>query len=490
MVRELLLVVALASPLAALDQGGQLSDLQAPQVPSPNDKDLCRYLKDVEAKTDAYCGQDALIALKSHDPATYSQKLELARKRKAMVLKAYEFLTAPPSLGGAGSRSAKPGNDPKPRHDQETASSVGKPEQSAPTQLQPPINERTFPAWLGAEEKDLKEVYARWLQAQSRELQQEKGSPVSLERRKEVDTALVANQAKITALGKIYVPEAFRCFLGEACGTRSELSDPSIGGAATTKGGWKKAGSERANAEVNGRNGSPAGRFGARPSEVPFVANDEVGTPSPQGPLPLLPITVPLGVGLIGYGVYRSRKGYVSEDGLNPEPKGEPTPSAVWTNRVITSGLAAVAIVGTGWAALTYLPPLLPTLGPATLQMAPALVGAGGGGAIAAEEAVVVGAAKAALLSGGAYAGARTLAQVKTGTDWPGYSFAKPKDDESSRLRGRESKRQHDRSGELRDKDFRRWFHRHWKKPGGPDASEEVLKEALEEWVLQGRPKP
>lgn len=323
MVREILLVLALAPPLAALDQGGQISDQQAQQAPSPSDKDICSYLKDVEAKTDADCGQNALATLKSQDLAIYSQKLELARKRRPEVLKAYEFLKAQPSPVGAGYKNAEPGNDPVPRHNQEPAPSIGKPDQPVPTQLQPPINERTFPAWLGADAKDLKEIYTHWLQAESRVLQQEKTMPVFPERRKEIAAALAANRAKITALGKINDPESFRCFLGETCGTRSKLSDPSVRGTTTGKGEWTKADYERANAQANGRNGSPTSRFGAKPSKVPSVANADAGTPLPPGPLPLLPITVPLGVGLIGYGVYRSRQGYGSEDGLNPEPIGE-----------------------------------------------------------------------------------------------------------------------------------------------------------------------
>lgn len=205
-------------------------------------KVFCTYLNDVEAKTPANCSHEILTDLKTQDPAEYSRMLTLVPKRKTEVMRAYEFLRAKPPL------------DPK-------SAVTGNPDQSSPIQLQPPINERTFPAWIGSEEKDLKEVYARWLQAQNQELQREKESPVSPERGKEIAAALEANQGKISALERIKDPAELGCFLGETCGSKSGLLDPSRRIDGEDNNAWTKDDYERANTEAKRQSPAPGGKL-------------------------------------------------------------------------------------------------------------------------------------------------------------------------------------------------------------------------------------
>lgn len=80
---------------------------------------------------------------------------------------------------------------------------------------------------------------------------------------------------------------------------------------------------------------------------------------------------------------------------------------------------------------------------------------------------------------------------VEEAPDGDGINEAPDVDDENvkrPKFRGRDSKRDHDRSGEMDDETFRRWFHQHWKKRGEPDSDKEQLKEAYDEWVNRGRP--
>lgn len=281
MLREVLLVLVLVSPLAALDQGGQLSDLQAPQALAPSDKDLRSYLKDVEAKTDADCVPTILAVLKTNDPAAHTKKLELARQRKAEVLKAYEFLRAQPAPEATRPVGALGNGDAGRRdHFQQPAAA-----QPNPAQLQPPINERTFPAWIGPEVKDLKEVYTRWLQERNQEFHRELENPVSLERRKEIDAALAANQLKIAELGRIKDTAELSCFLGEFCGPWRELSDPVGVGGAIGGGAWTKTNYERANQdEAKRQTRTPGGKIDRGVPSLGAIATD-VAENSPLGPL-------------------------------------------------------------------------------------------------------------------------------------------------------------------------------------------------------------
>lgn len=94
----------------------------------------------------------------------------------------------------------------------------------------------------------------------------------------------------------------------------------------------------------------------------------------------------------------------------------------------------------------------------------------------------------------------------KTGEETPGSNEGeapaddddelKPEDDtalddtvEERKLRGRDSKRDHDRKGKLADDEFREWYHKEWKKPGDPDANDQQVEEAHQEWIHRGRPR-
>ncbi len=257
---------------------------QSPQQVSSDNKDLCSYLKDVAAKTDADCGEEALAAFKSNDISAYSRLLDFTHKRKPEVLKAYELLKAPPSAEAVGRKATDTGADADPRHEQPTIPGTTKPDPADLPRLDPPINERTFPAWVGPEAKDLKEVYTRWLHAQNRELQQEKGNPVSAERHKEIDATLARNQARIKALGRIGDPGELGCFLGESCGTKTDLSDPSTRGDATGNSLWTKADFERANAEANPQYHVPGGKIDRSVPALGMVAS-EAAANTPLGPL-------------------------------------------------------------------------------------------------------------------------------------------------------------------------------------------------------------
>ncbi len=228
-----------------------------------DDNTLCSYLKDVESLSDADCKRDDFNALQSADPADYSRKLDSARRRKSEVLRAYESLKARATPGMAGRPGAGSGGDPE----------VPGPGASAPLRLQPPINERTFPAWVGPEARDLKDVVTRWLQVQEQELQREAGSPVSPEHRRGIETALTANRAKITALSRITDPAELSCFFEEACGAKPPLSEASVDGAATGDGSWSRADYERANADAARHN--PAPRIGRPPIPAPRAEDIE-----------------------------------------------------------------------------------------------------------------------------------------------------------------------------------------------------------------------
>jgi|GEM_PF-1890225 len=238
-----LLLLFIASSAAV-----QAQDAALQAAPDENDKDICSYLKDVEAKTDADCSLENLAAFKSMNPGT----LELAQKRKAYVLKAYEVLRSSP------------------------------PPETAPTPLQPPINERTFAAWL-PDAKDLKDVETRRLQARNNALEQEKKSPVSPEREKEIATELASNQSKLATLEKIRDPGQFNCFWGEGCGVRFDASVPAVSGA-LGRSAWTPEDYARANAEARDQTRVRGGRLDNGVSDFGAVASDAFAN-TPMGPL-------------------------------------------------------------------------------------------------------------------------------------------------------------------------------------------------------------
>ena len=227
--------------------------------------------------------------------------------------------------------------------------------------------------------------------------------------------------------------------------------------------------------------------------DVPDVVPPDAAPPTGQKPLPLWPMTLPLGVGLVGYGLYRGKQTYVTEEGLNPDPK-VPQDSAArnWRTSAAVAGALFVGLATWeyGPGALAATRAFLVAAGPSAPALTPVLAGAGAGGGTVALEQAAIGTTKAGLIIGGAYAGSKAISQIRIGPGISGYSLAKSEEDENNKLRGRDSKRDHDRSGKLRNEDFRRWYHRNWKQPGDADATVEALEEAYQEWLKQGRPKP
>lgn len=217
-------------------------------APGVSDKDICSYLKDVEAKTDADCSTENLAALKSKNPETG----DLALKRKADVLKAYDVLKSSP------------------------------PPEAAPAPLQPLINDRTFAAWM-PDAKDLKDVETHRLQFRNQALQKEKKSPATPERQKEIDAELSANQARLAALDKIRDPGQFTCYLDEGCGAKPDTATPAVP-SATGRGPWTPEDYARANVVARGQTRVPGGRLDNAVPDLGSVASDAFAN-TPLGPL-------------------------------------------------------------------------------------------------------------------------------------------------------------------------------------------------------------
>jgi len=280
---------------------------EKPDAPAlgQDEKDLCSYLKDVDSKTDADCAPDAIAALKTQDPSAFAQKLQLAAKRKADVHRAYDRLKALSASDPANPSPAAPAKKDEPD----------------PLRLTPPINDRTFPAWIGADAPDFKAVYGRWLQAQNAELEREQQGPVSDERRKQITAQLAHNQEKISSLEKIKDPAQLNCYLGDSCGTRGDVSGSGVVGDGSGR-TWTAADYTRANAQARVEMRLPGGTLDRGIPSIGAGASEGVAnSPQPPGGLPLLPLgTAGLGLGLAGLGVYRARKTWESENGLNPGP--------------------------------------------------------------------------------------------------------------------------------------------------------------------------
>lgn len=154
---------------------------------------------------------------------------------------------------------------------------------------------------------------------------------------------------------------------------------------------------------------------------VPLMTSKDANVPERRGSSPLLPITVPLGAGLIGYGIYRSRQPKVSEAGINPEPAGAPTSGAIMTNTIIKAAIGATAIVGAGFLAAPYFPVLLSV----SEQAAPALAGSGAAGSTIAIGRSAAGVTKAGVAAGGAAVAAKVAALMASDSKNPGGSSQK-----------------------------------------------------------------
>ena len=247
-----------------------------PAVPDAtlvDDKDLCSYLKDVDAKTDSACAPDAVAALKIQDPGGLGEKYALAQKRKTAVQAAYEYLKElPPAEGTPPPAKDDPSKQPSPYR----------------LRLEPPINGRTFPAWIGTEAKDFKAVYARWLLSQNAELEHEQQGAISAERRKQITAQLAQNQTRISGLEKIKDPAQLSCFLGECCGTRADVSGPGVLGRGTGR-AWTPDDFARANAQTRNQSLVPGGKLDRGMPSLEGVASEVVAN-SPLGPLTGQPI--------------------------------------------------------------------------------------------------------------------------------------------------------------------------------------------------------
>ena len=241
---------------------------EAPYGLAADEKDFCRYLKDVEAETDAACTPDALAALKAQDPPAFAQKRTLVLKRKADVKAVYEYLKALPPPDNAVKASA--GEAAK---------------QLPPDRLRltPPVNARTFPVWIGTEDKDFKSVYARWLQVQNAKLERKQKVSVSDERRQQIAAQLTQNKAKLASLRKIKDPAQLSCYLGEKCGVRTDVSGPVVVGPRRGK-KWTAADFARANVQARNENGVHGGKLDRVIPSLSAVTSEVVSN-SPLGPL-------------------------------------------------------------------------------------------------------------------------------------------------------------------------------------------------------------
>lgn len=178
-------------------------------------KDVCSYLKDIESKSQMDC--DVLKdpaqweKLKAEKPAL----IELTGKRKGEVQKVYEEFSKDSGM-------KKLSNDSD-RSKSSSADTI-----LLTTPMSEPLNERTFPSWY-PEDKDLLDVYKRWIAGVNEKLRREKeneATPVSAERRKEIDALLANNKVFIARLGSdINTSEKFRCFIGDDCLNRGDVND-------------------------------------------------------------------------------------------------------------------------------------------------------------------------------------------------------------------------------------------------------------------------
>jgi len=258
--RALALAAIVALPVVARTEATAPVDL-APETVN----DLCSYLKDVEAKTKEACAPEALVALKVQDAAAFAEKLALVHKRKADVRVAYDFLKKPPPDGAAPLRTGASATPAVPD----------------PSHLVPPINERTFLVWIGADDPDFKSVEARRLKTQAAALERDAQGPVSAERRKEIEGELARNHTELAGIEKIKDPAELNCFLGESCGSRAGFSGAPVA-AFGSDSSWTAADYARANAQERAQNHFPGGKLDRGVPELSF--GEAVGN-SPLGPL-------------------------------------------------------------------------------------------------------------------------------------------------------------------------------------------------------------
>jgi hypothetical protein len=143
-------------------------------------------------------------------------------------------------------------------------------------------------------------------------------------------------------------------------------------------------------------------------TDVPEIAPAGSKPDPGKTPPPLWPITVPLGVGLIGYGVSRGKETYSSTGGLHPDPD-VPADNAA-RNWRLSAAVAGAAFVGLaaweyGPGALSAAQAFFAAAAPSAPALTPALAGGGtAGGAIAANSVVLNAGINSAVVLGGAKA--------------------------------------------------------------------------------------
>lgn len=175
--------------------------------------DACRYLKDVENKECAGLDEAALAALD-----------EQAQKRKADVAKVYEALRQNAYLEGV-----------KDDKDKSKSSIAGT--EIVLNAVEPPLNERTIPAWYPNDPKVL-DVYRRWIVGVNdalRMAKDDKDNPVSAERRREIDALLANNKVTLERMKGLKSADEFRCFVGDSCGSRGGVEGAPTGAVFTAQ---------------------------------------------------------------------------------------------------------------------------------------------------------------------------------------------------------------------------------------------------------------
>lgn len=174
--------------------------------------DACRYLKDVENKDCAGLDEAALAAL---DTA--------AQKRKADVAAVYEALKKNAYLEGV-------------KDDKNTSKSSVAGTLIVLNPVEPPLNERTIPAWFPNDPKVL-DVYRRWIVGVNDALRIAKGdteNPVTAERLREIDALLANNKVTLERMKGLKSADQFRCFVGDSCGSRGGVEGGPSGAAVFT----------------------------------------------------------------------------------------------------------------------------------------------------------------------------------------------------------------------------------------------------------------